>query len=69
MSKRNLIFLRQEKETASFVKDFRPISLTFSIYKIEAKVIAERLKEVISSIISHYQSVFLEGIQILDPIL
>ena len=51
------------------MKDFRPISLTTLSYKVVAKVLVERLKSVMDSIISPYQSAFIEGRQKLDPIL
>ena len=49
-------------------KDFRPISLTTIVYKVIAKILAERLKKVMPSIIAPTQSAFIEGRQILDPI-
>lgn len=39
------------------------------MYKILAKILAERLKKVIPSVISVSQSAFIEGKQIIDPIL
>lgn len=51
------------------VKDFRPISLTTTTYKFLAKVLAERLRHVISHTISFNQSPFLSERQIMDPIL
>lgn len=67
--KENFICLLPKKELASKVKDFRPISLAHSIYKVLAKVLAERLKRVLPSTISINQSAFIEGRSILDPIL
>ena len=49
--------------------DFRPISLVGSMYKILAKILANRLKVVIGSVISGAQSAFIKGRQILDGIL
>jgi len=49
--------------------DFRPISLVGSLYKILAKVLANRLRGVIGSVISDTQSAFIKGRQILDGIL
>jgi hypothetical protein len=51
------------------LKDFRPISLVRGIYKIIAKVLANRLKIVLDKIISKSQSAFIKGRQILDPVL
>jgi len=51
------------------LKDFRLISLVGGIYKIIAKVLANRLKTVLEKVISKSQSAFVKGKQILDPIL
>ena len=51
------------------MKDFRPIRLVGSLYKIIAKVLANRLKGVLDKVISKSQSAFIKGRQILDPIL
>ena len=49
--------------------DFRHISLVSSMYKILAKILANRLRLVIGSLISDSQSAFIKGCQILDGIL
>ena len=67
--KENFICLIRKKEDAVRIKDFRPISLTTLIYKLFAKVLAERLKKAMSVIIAPSQCGFLEGRKILDPIL
>jgi hypothetical protein len=54
---------------ANDLKDFRPISLVGGVYKIIAKVLANRLKTVLENVISKSQSAFVKGRQILDPIL
>ena len=51
------------------LNDYRPISLVGSMYKILAKVLANRLRSVIGSVISDAQSAFIKGRQILDGIL
>jgi len=51
------------------LNDFRPISLVGSMYKILAKVLANRLRSVIGLVISDAQSAFIKGRQILDGIL
>ena len=51
------------------LNDFRPISLVGSMYKILAKVLANRLRSVIGLVISDAQSTFIKGRQILDGIL
>ncbi|MCH79613.1 cysteine-rich receptor-like protein kinase, partial [Trifolium medium] len=51
------------------LNDFRPISLVGSIYKILAKVLANRLRLVIGSVIGEAQSAFVKDRQILDGIL
>jgi hypothetical protein len=48
--------------------DFRPISLCNCIYKIIAKIIARRLKPLLSEAISKEQFGFLEGRQIHEAI-
>jgi hypothetical protein len=54
---------------AKEIKDFRPISLVGSIYKIIAKVLANRMRRVMDKIISKPQNAFVKGKQILDSIL
>nr|GEU55309.1 RNA-directed DNA polymerase, eukaryota, reverse transcriptase zinc-binding domain protein [Tanacetum cinerariifolium] len=51
---------------ANLVKDFRPISLIGSIYKIIAKILANRLVGVLRDIINGVQSAFIVDRQILD---
>ena len=51
------------------LKDFRPISLMGSLYKILAKVLVNRLKKVMGNVISNSQHAFVEGRQILDVVL
>jgi hypothetical protein len=51
------------------LKDFRPISLVSGVYKIIAKVLANRLRKVVEKIISNPQNAFVKGRQILDSVL
>ncbi|GAU23660.1 hypothetical protein TSUD_304350 [Trifolium subterraneum] len=51
------------------LNDFRPISLVGSLYKIMAKVLANRLRLVLGSVISEAQTAFIKDRQILDGIL
>ena len=48
------------------LKDFKPISLTRSIYKLIAKVLADRLKKVMNKLVNSAHNAFEEGRQILD---
>ena len=48
------------------LKDFRPISLVDSLYKLIAKVLANRLKKVMNGLVNPAQNDIVEGRQILD---
>lgn len=48
------------------LRDFRPISLISGVYKMIAKVLAERLKKVIDSLINKHQMAFVKGRQVMD---
>jgi hypothetical protein len=54
---------------AAKLKDFRPISLVSGIYKIISKVLTNRLRLVMSKIISSPQNAFVKVRQILDSVL
>ena len=58
-----------KKNDASNIRDFKPISLVGSLYKILAKVLANRLKVVLDQLISESQNSFVGGRQILDSVL
>ncbi|GKU86141.1 hypothetical protein SLEP1_g705 [Rubroshorea leprosula] len=51
------------------LKDYRPISLIGCVYKLLAKVLANRLKSVMSEIVSETQSAFVGGRQLVDSVL
>nr|GEX41749.1 RNA-directed DNA polymerase, eukaryota [Tanacetum cinerariifolium] len=51
---------------ANMVKDFRPISLIGSMYKIIAKILANRLVFVLGDLVNEVQSAFVVDRQILD---
>ena len=59
------VLLPKKGETED-LRDFRPISLLRGLYKLLAKVLANRLKKVIGKVVSPDQNVFVKGRQILD---
>ncbi|KAJ9680532.1 hypothetical protein PVL29_019761 [Vitis rotundifolia] len=63
------LVLIPKKGGAEDLTDFRPISLVGSLYKLLAKVLANRLKKVVGKVVSTTQNAFVEGRQILDAAL
>ena len=63
------LVLIPKKGGAEDLKDFRPISLVGGLYKWLAKVLAKKLKGVLSKVISMSQNAFVEGRQIMDAVL
>lgn len=60
------ISLIPKKREAEKIKDFRPISLLGSVYKIIAKLLVERLKMVIGNLIFDNQIAFIRERHIVD---
>ena len=63
------LVLIPKKGGAEDLSDFRPINLVGSLYKLLAKVLANRLKKVVGKVVSSTKSAFVEGRQILDAAL
>jgi len=51
------------------LKEFRPISLLGSLYKLLWKVLGARLSKVVNSIISTSQPAFLQGRHLVDSVM
>nr|GEY13952.1 RNA-directed DNA polymerase, eukaryota, reverse transcriptase zinc-binding domain protein [Tanacetum cinerariifolium] len=62
----SFIFLIPKTYDAKMVKDFRPVTLIGSLYKIIAKILANRLVVVLGDIVNEVQSAFVATRQILD---
>ena len=60
------LVLVPKKREAKDPKDFRPISLVGSLYKLLAKVLANKLKKVVDTLVSNFQNASVIGRQILD---
>ena len=56
-------------ENPNSIEDIMPISMVGAIYKIIAKILSSRLKEVITPLIDESQSAFVRNRQILDGVL
>ena len=55
-----------EKGGPEDFKNYRPISLVGSLYKLLVKVLAKRLKRLMLKLINRAQNAFVEGRQIMD---
>ena len=51
------------------MKDFRPISLIGGLFKLLAKVLANRLKTVVGEVVLDTEHAFIQGRKILDAVL
>ncbi|RVW42718.1 Transposon TX1 uncharacterized 149 kDa protein [Vitis vinifera] len=60
------LVLIPKKGGAEDLGDFKPISLLGGLYKLLAKVLANRLKKVLDKVVSADQNAFVRGRQILD---
>ena len=60
------VALIPKKTGALELRDFRPISLISGVYKVFGKLLAERLKKVISKLVNNHQMAFIQGRQLMD---
>ena len=60
------LVLISKKGGAEDLGDFLPISILGGLYKLLAKVLANRLKKVLGKVVSEDQNAFVKGRQILD---
>ena len=58
-----------KKENVMDINDYKPISLVDGLYKILAKVLANRSRKLVGQVVSTTQNTFVEGRQILDATL
>ncbi|XP_026434791.1 uncharacterized protein LOC113332471 [Papaver somniferum] len=65
----SFITLIPKKEDSCYPKDYRPLSLLGSAYKVLSKVLANRLKKIMPKLVSEFQGAFIKGKQILDGVL
>ena len=65
----SFITLIPKKVNASNIRDFRPISLIGSVYKLLAKVLVNRFRVVLGGLISKSQNDFVGGRQMVDSVL
>ncbi|GKV32614.1 hypothetical protein SLEP1_g41208 [Rubroshorea leprosula] len=64
----SFIVLVPKVENPQKIEEYRPISLIGGIYKILAKLLANRLKKVLEGIVGEQQMAFLSGRQLMDGV-
>ncbi|GKU94756.1 hypothetical protein SLEP1_g8202 [Rubroshorea leprosula] len=64
----SFLVLIPKKENPQGIEEYRPISLIGCMYKILAKILANRLSKVMDGIISDQQSAFIGGRQLVDGV-
>lgn len=64
----SFLVLIPKKEGCCGINQMRPISLIGGMYKILAKVLAKRMKDVVRKVIGEVQSAFVKGRSILDGV-
>ena len=65
---KSYLFMLPKRQGAESINDYLPIALSNSIYLIMAKVLANRLKEVIGALIGPLQYAFIPGRQLPDSV-
>ena len=64
-----ILTLIHKKKNAVLVSDFRPISCCNTVYKVISKLLANRLKQILPSVISNTQSAFIPGRLLVENVL